>query len=116
MPPNQAFWGYVNELWKMADALRGSIDPAEYKNLVLVLIFLKYLSDAFEEHQAKLSRGQWANLKIRTSSAGKISPKEPAVRCSSSARQAISVCASTGQTIGNDNPTLKMSSPRNTAA
>jgi type I restriction enzyme M protein len=38
----------------MADALRGSMDAAEYKHVVLGLIFLKYISDAFEEQQAKL--------------------------------------------------------------
>ena len=38
----------------MADALRGSMDAAEYKHVVLGLIFLKYISDAFEEQHAKL--------------------------------------------------------------
>ncbi len=46
--------GYEAELWKMADALRGSMDAAEYKHVVLGLIFLKYISDAFEEQHAKL--------------------------------------------------------------
>ena len=46
--------GYENELWQMADALRGSVDAAEYKHVVLGLIFLKYISDAFEEQHAKL--------------------------------------------------------------
>jgi type I restriction-modification system DNA methylase subunit len=46
--------GYEAELWQMADALRGSMDAAEYKHVVLGLIFLKYISDAFEEHRAKL--------------------------------------------------------------
>ncbi len=46
--------GYEAELWKMADALRGSMDAAEYKHVVLGLIFLKYISDAFEEKQAAL--------------------------------------------------------------
>ena len=51
---NGATVGYEAELWKMADALRGSIDAAEYKHVVLGLIFLKYISDAFEELHAKL--------------------------------------------------------------
>ncbi len=38
----------------MADALRGSMDAAEYKHVVLGLIFLKYISDAFEEQHAHL--------------------------------------------------------------
>lgn len=46
--------GYEAELWKMADALRGNMDAAEYKHVVLGLIFLKYISDAFEEHRARL--------------------------------------------------------------
>ena len=40
--------GYEARLWQMADALRGSMDAAEYKHVVLGLIFLKYISDAFE--------------------------------------------------------------------
>ena len=45
---------YRAELWRMADALRGSMDAAEYKHVVLGLIFLKYISDAFEEAYAGL--------------------------------------------------------------
>ena len=44
--------GYEAELWAIADALRGSMDAAEYKHVVLGLIFLKYISDAFEERHA----------------------------------------------------------------
>ncbi|MBI3043497.1 MAG: SAM-dependent DNA methyltransferase [Betaproteobacteria bacterium] len=51
---NGANVGYEAELWKMADALRGSMDAAEYKHVVLGLIFLKYISDAFEELHEKL--------------------------------------------------------------
>ena len=46
--------GYEAELWRMADTLRGSMDAAEYKHVVLGLIFLKYISDAFEERHASL--------------------------------------------------------------
>ena len=46
--------GYEADLWRMADALRGSMDAAEYKHVVLGLIFLKYISDAFEEKHAIL--------------------------------------------------------------
>ena len=45
---------YKSNLWRMADALRGSMDAAEYKHVVLGLIFLKYISDAFEEAHTKL--------------------------------------------------------------
>lgn len=42
------------QLWKAADKLRKNIDAAEYKHVVLGLIFLKYISDAFEELHSKL--------------------------------------------------------------
>ena len=51
---NSGLANYRSELWGMADALRGSMDAAEYKHVVLGLIFLKYISDAFEEAHAKL--------------------------------------------------------------
>ena len=50
--PSAATTGYEAELWAMADALRGTMDAAEYKHVVLGLIFLKYISDAFEERHA----------------------------------------------------------------
>ncbi len=52
---NGATVGYEAQLWQMADALRGSMDAAEYKHVVLGLIFLKYISDAFEEVHARLT-------------------------------------------------------------
>lgn len=42
-------------LWQSADKLRGSIDAAEYKHVVLGLIFLKYISDAFQARRKKLA-------------------------------------------------------------
>ncbi|MFI8347538.1 type I restriction-modification system subunit M [Streptomyces sp. NPDC085596] len=42
-------------LWKTADKLRGSIDAAQYKEFVLGLIFLKYVSDAFDERRGQLA-------------------------------------------------------------
>ena len=41
-------------LWKAADALRGQIDAAEYKHVVLGLLFLKYISDSFEARREEL--------------------------------------------------------------
>jgi len=38
------------QLWKAADKLRKNIDAAEYKHVVLGLMFLKYISDAFGDH------------------------------------------------------------------
>ncbi|MBN1577365.1 MAG: SAM-dependent DNA methyltransferase [Chitinispirillaceae bacterium] len=45
------------QLWKAADKLRKNIDAAEYKHVVLGLIFLKYISDAFEALHEKLKSG-----------------------------------------------------------
>ncbi len=46
------------KLWDAADKLRKNIDAAEYKHVVLGLIFLKYISDAFEEVHGKLKSGE----------------------------------------------------------
>ena len=46
--------GFEAKLWSMADALRNNMDAAEYKHVVLGLIFLKYISDAFEAKHAEL--------------------------------------------------------------
>lgn len=46
------------KLWEAADKLRKNIDAAEYKHVVLGLIFLKYISDAFEEVYTKLQKGE----------------------------------------------------------
>ncbi len=51
---NGANLGFESELWRAADAMRSNMDAAEYKHVVLGLIFLKYISDAFEEQHAKL--------------------------------------------------------------
>ncbi|GIJ11386.1 type I restriction-modification system subunit M [Micromonospora andamanensis] len=42
-------------LWKAADKLRGSMDSAEYKHIVLGLVFLKYVSDAFTERREAIA-------------------------------------------------------------
>src|SRR4029079_17583616 len=41
-------------LWKAADKLRGSMDASQYKDVILGLVFLKYVSDAFEERRAQI--------------------------------------------------------------
>ncbi len=46
------------KLWKAADKLRKNMDAAEYKHVALGLIFLKYISDAFEELYSKLKEGK----------------------------------------------------------
>jgi len=60
---NGANLGFETELWRAADALRSNMDAAEYKHVVLGLIFLKYISDAFEEKHAALEaeKGSWAD-------------------------------------------------------
>ena len=45
---------YADTLWKAADALRGRVDAAEYKHVVLGLLFLKYISDSFEARRDEL--------------------------------------------------------------
>ncbi|TYO98702.1 type I restriction enzyme M protein [Geothermobacter ehrlichii] len=47
--------GFEQKLWQAADALRNNMDAAEYKHVVLGLIFLKYISDAFEAKYAELT-------------------------------------------------------------
>jgi type I restriction enzyme M protein len=47
--------GFEQKLWITADKLRNNMDAAEYKHVVLGLIFLKYISDRFEEHRALLA-------------------------------------------------------------
>jgi len=48
--------GFEAQLWKAADALRNNMDAGEYKHIVLGLIFLKYISDSFEEQREILRR------------------------------------------------------------
>jgi len=50
--------GFEAKLWLSADKLRNNMDAAEYKHVVLGLIFLKYISDTFDEHHAKLVAGK----------------------------------------------------------
>jgi type I site-specific restriction-modification system R (restriction) subunit len=51
---NGANLGFEAKLWAAADALRNNMDAAEYKHVLLGLIFLKYISDAFEAKHAQL--------------------------------------------------------------
>ena len=51
---NSANLGFEKEIFSAADKLRGNIDAAEYKNVVLGLIFLKYISDSFEDRYQEL--------------------------------------------------------------
>lgn len=57
--------GFEEKLWSMADKLRGSMDSAEYKHVVLGLLFLKYVSDAFEEKYEALKNEPYADPEDR---------------------------------------------------
>jgi type I restriction enzyme M protein len=48
-------------LWATADKMRNNMDAAEYKHVVLGLIFLKYISDSFEELYNKLKEDKLSN-------------------------------------------------------
>ena len=50
--------GFEEKLWAAADKLRGHMDVAEYKHVVLGLVFLKYISDAFQELHDRLAADQ----------------------------------------------------------
>lgn len=53
--------GFEAKLWQAADKLRSNMDAAEYKHVVLGLIFLKYISDSFGEHHQELIKDPMAN-------------------------------------------------------
>jgi type I restriction enzyme M protein len=58
---NGAALGFEAKLWLAADKLRNNMDAAEYKHVVLGLIFLKYVSDSFEEYRARLLKSEMAS-------------------------------------------------------
>ncbi len=62
---NGATLDFKSQLWAAADKLRGHMDASEYKHVVLGLIFLKYISDSFEELHAQLQTEKDANPEDR---------------------------------------------------
>jgi type I restriction enzyme M protein len=62
---NGAKLGFEQTLWAAADKQRGHMDAAEYKHVVLGLIFLKYISDAFQELYDKLEAEEYAEPEDR---------------------------------------------------
>jgi len=69
-PSNGANLGFEQKLWSAADKLRGHMDASEYKHVVLGLIFLKYISDAFEERHSELLKEKHADPEDRDEYAG----------------------------------------------
>jgi len=59
---NGATLGFKTQMFLAADKLRGNLEPSEYKHVVLGLIFLKYISDAFEAQRAALREHAYADL------------------------------------------------------
>ena len=53
---NSATIGFEKQIWEAADVLRGNMDASEYKQVVLGLIFLKYISDRFESKYSALKK------------------------------------------------------------
>ena len=58
---NDANLGFEAQLWAAADKLRGNMEPSDYKHVALGLIFLKYISDAFEAKRAELLNEELAD-------------------------------------------------------
>jgi type I restriction enzyme M protein len=65
---------FAKELFEAADRLRGSVESAEYKHLVLGLLFLKYISDSFERRRA------WLDEATRNTANADYSTEDDAVR------------------------------------
>lgn len=62
---NGANLGFEEKMWQAADKLRSNMDAAEYKHVVLGLVFLKYISDAFQERYDALKKEQFADPEDR---------------------------------------------------
>jgi len=120
---NGATLGFEKELWAAADTLRGSMDAAEYKHVVLGLIFLKYISDAFEETHARLEteRDQGADPEdpdeYRALNVFWVPPEARWARIQSQARQSTigQVVDEAMSAIERDNPALKGVLPKDYA-
>ena len=76
-------------LWKAADKLRGSMDASQYKDVILGLVFLKYVSDAYDERRAAIRADlaadrAWTRTRSRSSST---TPRSTTATASSSSRR-----------------------------
>lgn len=53
--------GFEEKIWKTADILRGNLSASQYEGVVLELIFLKYISDRYDEKYKELQGDEYAN-------------------------------------------------------
>src|SRR6516165_7460288 len=57
MPTKKEIQSEINGiLWRACDTFRGAVDPAEYKNYILVMLFVKYISDVWQDHYEAVKR------------------------------------------------------------
>jgi len=63
---SRARLGFEEKLWAAADKMRSYMDPAEYKHVVLGLVFLKYISDTFQEKREQLDLSRRTRRAIYT--------------------------------------------------
>ena len=64
-------------VWKVCDTFRGAVDPSEYKNYILTMLFLKYLSDLWKDKQRELHekyKGDKERIKRALDPAGALNP------------------------------------------
>ena len=71
---NGANLGFDQKMWQAADKLRGHMDPAEYKHVVLGLIFFKCISDAFQERYEALKKEPHADPEDRDEYTAEMQP------------------------------------------
>ncbi len=118
---NSATVGYEAERWRMADALRGSMDAAEYKHVVLGLIFLKYISDAFEEQHKRLQQEPHADPEdpdeYRAANVFWVPPEARWERLRQNARQPTigQIVDEAMEAVERDNPSLRGVLPKDYA-
>ena len=113
--------GFEEKIWSAADKLRGNIDASEYKNVVLGLIFLKYISDKFDQVYQELLQDEYADPEDRDEyTAQNVFFVPPQARWSVIAEDAHN--ATNGKTIDeamrlieSENPRLKGVLPKNFA-
>ncbi|RMD68030.1 MAG: SAM-dependent DNA methyltransferase, partial [Gammaproteobacteria bacterium] len=119
--PSTATLSFEQQLWQAANALRDSMDAAEYKHVVLGLIFLKHISDAFEEYRAKLEKEPYADPEdpdeYRAANVFWVPPEARWARLKENARQPTigQIVDEAMAAIERDNPALKGVLPKDYA-